>query len=83
MRTRIEKVQQLAVRAAEAARLVGLTSAADFRLEFGGFVKPLPLQRAELYSVAAITRVVASLAGDVAPASDVAWHEKRALESLA
>jgi hypothetical protein len=63
--------------------MVGLRSAEDFRKEFGALVKPLPLPSAELYSVAKIRRVVATLSGDVSPTADVAWHEKRALESLA
>jgi hypothetical protein len=85
MQTRVEKPPRLGVSASEAARMVGLRSAADFRSNFGDLIKPLPGRRAELYSVAVIRRVWAELDGTAAasPRTDVEFHEKRALERLA
>lgn len=83
MQTRVAKIELVAVSASEAARMVGLRSAADFRTNFGALVKPLALPSAELYSIEAIRRVVATLAGtDPDPRSDLAWLELQALRRL-
>jgi hypothetical protein len=83
LQTRVSKIEPISVRAAEAARMVGLRSAADFRKNFKDLVKPLPLPSAELYSIADIKHAIALLSYVKAPSSDVAWLEQRALQRLA
>ncbi len=82
MQTRIAKIEPVSISAAEAARMVGLRNAAEFRLNFGALVKPLPLPAAEVYSVEEIKRTVAALAGHAAARQDVSWLEQQALRRL-
>lgn len=82
MQTRIAKIEPVSICAAEAARMVGLRNAAEFRLNFGAIVKPLPLPAAEVYSIEAIKRAVAALAGTAAARQDSAWLEEQALRRL-
>lgn len=82
MQTRVAKIEPIGVSAADAARMVGLRSAAEFRSNFGAIVKPLPLPAAEVYSIEAIKRAVAALAGTAAARQDSAWLEEQALRRL-
>jgi hypothetical protein len=82
MQTRIAKIEPVSISAAEAARMVGLRNASEFRLNFGALVKPLPLPTAEVYSVEEIKRAVAALAGSAVARQDVSWLEQQALRRL-
>ncbi len=74
MQTRVSKIEPLAVPAAEAARAVGLRTAAEFRSNFvaPGLVKRLHVS-AELYSVVDLKRAVAVVSGAPAQAADQAF----------
>ena len=82
MQTRIAKIEPVSISASEAARMVGLRNAAEFRLNFGALVKPLPLPAAEVYSVEEIKRAVGALAGSAVARQDLAWLEQQALRRL-
>lgn len=78
---------RLGVSAAEAARMVGSSTADSFRNSFAKYIKPLPLESEEIYSVAVIKRVFAALengAGAPLAADDENWMvreaERRVLE---
>lgn len=79
MQTRVAKLETLGVRAAEAARIVGLRNATEFKKLFGQYVKPLPLAGAEIYSLAAVRNAFYALSGD-APAEprDRNWFAREA-----
>lgn len=79
MQTRMAKIETIGISAAEAARMVGLKNASEFRKTFGQHIKPLPLPNAEIYSVSGLKKVFATLSGD-APAEprDRNWFAREA-----
>lgn len=79
MQTRLAKIETLGIGAAEAARMVGLKNANEFRNVFGQHIKPLPLHGAEIYCVSSLKKVFAVLSGD-APAEprDRNWFAREA-----
>lgn len=79
MQTRVAKIETLGICAAEAARMVGLKNASEFKNIFGQHIKPLPLRGAEIYCVSALKKVFAALSGD-APAEprDRSWYAAEA-----
>lgn len=83
MQTRVSKIEPLAVPAAEAARAVGLRTAAEFRSNFvaPGLVKRLRVS-AELYSVVDLKRAVAVVSGAPAQAADQAFLAAEALRRV-
>jgi hypothetical protein len=61
MKPRISEIGPISVRAVDAARMVGLRSAADLRKTFGATVKPVSGLGSDLYLLADIKRAIASL----------------------
>lgn len=83
MQTRVSKIEPLAVPAAEAARAVGLRTAAEFRANFvvPGLVKRLRVT-AEIYAVADLKHAVAALSGAPVQAADQAFLAAEALRRV-
>jgi hypothetical protein len=80
----IAPLPRLSMTAAEAAETVGLPTADEFRSEFvsTGFVKRLRDTRAELYSVADVTRAVALLSSAPPTSRDEAFLAAEALRRV-